>query len=112
MELPQIISVDDHVVEPPDLWQRTLPARFRDAAPRVERIKGRFGAGARGDWTPADDGEWADIWSYAFPSGVPFHKPAPPDWSRASLRVCMPSPLLLLLLSIQLLVLRRTCFVL
>ena len=64
MELPQIISVDDHVVEPPDLWQRTLPARFRDAAPRVERIKGRFGAGARGDWTPADDGEWADIWKF------------------------------------------------
>ena len=64
MELPKIISVDDHVVEPPDLWQRTLPARFRDDAPRVERIKGRFGAGARGDWTPADDGEWADIWKF------------------------------------------------
>ena len=48
MELPQIISVDDHVVEPPDLWQRMLPERFRADAPRVERIKGRFGAGARG----------------------------------------------------------------
>ncbi|MDO8362166.1 MAG: amidohydrolase family protein [Actinomycetota bacterium] len=64
MELPKIISVDDHVVEPPDLWQRRLPARFRAEAPRVERVKGRFGAGARGDWAPADDGEWADIWKF------------------------------------------------
>ncbi|MDO8390275.1 MAG: amidohydrolase family protein [Actinomycetota bacterium] len=64
MELPQIISVDDHVVEPHDLWQRALPQRFRADAPRVERIKGRFGAGARGDWTPADEGEWADIWKF------------------------------------------------
>ena len=25
-ELPDIISVDDHVLEPKDLWQRELPA--------------------------------------------------------------------------------------
>jgi predicted TIM-barrel fold metal-dependent hydrolase len=37
VELPRIISVDDHVVEPPDVWQRWLPARFRDRGPRVER---------------------------------------------------------------------------
>jgi predicted TIM-barrel fold metal-dependent hydrolase len=35
--IPKIISVDDHVLEPPDLWQRWLPARFRDAGPRVVR---------------------------------------------------------------------------
>ena len=29
-ELPWIISVDDHVVEPPTLWQTYLPARLRD----------------------------------------------------------------------------------
>jgi predicted TIM-barrel fold metal-dependent hydrolase len=31
------ISVDDHVVEPPDLFEGRLPARFADQAPRVER---------------------------------------------------------------------------
>ena len=32
-----IISVDDHVTEPPDLWTSRLPARFQERAPRVER---------------------------------------------------------------------------
>jgi hypothetical protein len=31
------ISVDDHVVEPPDLFEGRRPARFADQAPRVER---------------------------------------------------------------------------
>jgi predicted TIM-barrel fold metal-dependent hydrolase len=31
-----LVSVDDHVVEPPDLFERHLPARWRDSAPRVE----------------------------------------------------------------------------
>jgi predicted TIM-barrel fold metal-dependent hydrolase len=30
-----LVSVDDHVVEPPDLFEHHLPARYRDAAPRV-----------------------------------------------------------------------------
>ncbi len=29
------VSVDDHIIEPPDLWQSRLPARFRDIGPRV-----------------------------------------------------------------------------
>jgi len=36
-EIPRIISVDDHLVEPPHLWQKWLPARWRDRGPRVER---------------------------------------------------------------------------
>ena len=32
-----LVSVDDHVVEPPDLFDRHLPARWRDRAPRVVR---------------------------------------------------------------------------
>jgi len=31
------ISVDDHLVEPPGLFEGRLPARFADRAPRVER---------------------------------------------------------------------------
>jgi predicted TIM-barrel fold metal-dependent hydrolase len=34
-EFPKIISVDDHVVEPPDTWTSRLPAKHRDVGPRV-----------------------------------------------------------------------------
>ncbi|HEX7095248.1 MAG TPA: amidohydrolase family protein, partial [Acidimicrobiales bacterium] len=34
-ELPWIISVDDHVVEPPTVWTDRLPAADRDRCPRV-----------------------------------------------------------------------------
>ena len=36
-EHPWIISVDDHVVEPPHLWQTYLPANLRDSGPKVVR---------------------------------------------------------------------------
>jgi predicted TIM-barrel fold metal-dependent hydrolase len=36
-ELPKIISVDDHVVEPAHTWQSWLPAKFRERGPRIER---------------------------------------------------------------------------
>jgi predicted TIM-barrel fold metal-dependent hydrolase len=36
-----MISVDDHVVEPADLWAKRLPARQRDAGPRVEYHDGQ-----------------------------------------------------------------------
>jgi predicted TIM-barrel fold metal-dependent hydrolase len=32
-----IVDADSHVNEPPDLWQKRVPARFRERAPRVER---------------------------------------------------------------------------
>ena len=31
----QLISVDDHLVEPPHLWQNRLPARFLEAGPKI-----------------------------------------------------------------------------
>ena len=36
-ELPKIISVDDHVVEPAHLWERWLPERYRARGPHIER---------------------------------------------------------------------------
>lgn len=60
--IPRIISVDDHVVEPPDLWSSRLPGRFADRGPRTVRERGRL-AGA-GRWVRDDDGEWADVWYY------------------------------------------------
>jgi predicted TIM-barrel fold metal-dependent hydrolase len=35
LNLDWLISVDDHVLEPPDLWQSRLPAKFRDVGPRL-----------------------------------------------------------------------------
>lgn len=69
MEVPRIISVDDHVVEPPWLWQNRLPSRFKPQAPRVER---RFGYV---EWTAdmrlnfvedkdAPGAGWGDVWVY------------------------------------------------
>jgi len=36
-ELPKIISVDDHVVEPPTVWSDRLPSRYVEAGPKVVR---------------------------------------------------------------------------
>ena len=30
-----LVSVDDHAVEPPDLFEHHLPSRWRDIAPRM-----------------------------------------------------------------------------
>jgi predicted TIM-barrel fold metal-dependent hydrolase len=35
-----MISVDDHVVEPPDVWETRVPARFKDQSPRVVPFEG------------------------------------------------------------------------
>ena len=40
----RIVSSDNHILEPPDLWTTRLEPKFRDRAPRVERTKDR------GDW--------------------------------------------------------------
>lgn len=34
------VSVDDHVVEPPGVWQDRLPARLRERGPRVVPHRG------------------------------------------------------------------------
>ena len=67
MALPRIISVDDHVVEPPHVWQTWLPEKWRARGPRVERK--RWGAfkhlsGAKYDMHEDPDGEWGDAWYY------------------------------------------------
>jgi len=65
-DLPNIISVDDHVLEPRDLWQRELPARFRDRGPRTvkEKIRIEFSGGAMQLNRDDPDGHWCDLWLF------------------------------------------------
>ena len=37
----KLFSADDHIIEPPGVWQDRVPARFRDAAPHVIEEDGR-----------------------------------------------------------------------
>src|ERR1700691_1257546 len=36
-DMPWIISVDDHVVEPPNVWMDRLPKKYHDVGPRIVR---------------------------------------------------------------------------
>ena len=66
-EIPKIISVDDHVVEPPHVWQNWLPARFREKGPRVEQARWApfdHHPGARYTNTMDPDGEPGDCWVF------------------------------------------------
>jgi len=68
--IPKIISVDDHVVEPPHLWQTWLPEKYRADGPRIERhrIGGlvyKGGLNYEYELDPADgSGDVCDIWFY------------------------------------------------
>src|SRR4051795_13596722 len=65
VEIPPIISVDDHVVEPPDLFGRWLPARFRAEAPHVISAPWQYDpAGSHWPFLPADNGPTTDFWVY------------------------------------------------
>jgi len=66
-DFPKIVSVDDHVVEPPHVWERWLSAKHRDKGPRVER-RGigtmRHVGGGTYEQTFDPDGPQADCWVY------------------------------------------------
>jgi predicted TIM-barrel fold metal-dependent hydrolase len=65
--IPKIISVDDHVVEPPHVWKDWMPSQFADRAPRIER-RGigpmvHVGGGTyEVSWDP--EGPQADCWLF------------------------------------------------
>ncbi len=74
-EFPDIISVDDHGLEPQDLWQRELPASMRDRGPKVvrERAKIAFEGGGMRLYRDVPDGDWCDVWLFddlVLPTGM------------------------------------------
>ena len=66
LELPLIISVDDHVVEPADVWTDRLPAKYAEVGPRV--LRAPMGEitylGGKLTVKPGSEGSPTDWWSY------------------------------------------------
>ncbi len=64
--IPRIISVDDHVVEPPDLWTSRLPSKYADRCPRVERDSAvfNFEGGVFSYEKGVEEGTPCDWWLY------------------------------------------------
>jgi len=67
-DIPKIVSVDDHVVEPPHVWEQWLPSEFRDRGPKIVRrgIAGIDTFGAGGYVEHFDDAapDKVDCWVY------------------------------------------------
>lgn len=65
-EMPRIISVDDHILEPKDLWQQQLPPSLRNRGPRVvtEKVELTFTGGVYGFERNDDTGTLCDVWHY------------------------------------------------
>ena len=65
-ELPLIISVDDHILEPRTLWQEQLPPSLRDRGPRVvrEKVSLEFKGGHYGFTRGDESGKLCDLWLY------------------------------------------------
>jgi predicted TIM-barrel fold metal-dependent hydrolase len=64
--IPRIISVDDHVIEPPGVWQDRLPARYREVGPRSVRapLGEMTFVGGKFSWAPGEEGPPCDWWHY------------------------------------------------
>ncbi len=64
-EIPRIVSVDDHVIEPANVWQDRLPAKYRDLGPRVIQEAGNMNfVGGNFTYEPDPDGQMCDWWLY------------------------------------------------
>ncbi len=79
-DLPLMISVDDHVMEPKDLWQQQLPPSLRPRGPRVvqEKVRLQFEGGHYGFHRDDPEGQLCDLWLFedtAVPTGL-LHGPA------------------------------------
>ena len=63
--LPRLVSPDDHVQVPAHVFTDRVPARYRDAAPRIERLRGVADLGT-GDirFVEREGGHLADVWHY------------------------------------------------
>jgi predicted TIM-barrel fold metal-dependent hydrolase len=65
-KIPKIISVDDHVIEPPGVWMDRLPAKYRDVGPRIEQhpLEEITMIGGAYQIKPGTEGPPVDWWHY------------------------------------------------
>jgi predicted TIM-barrel fold metal-dependent hydrolase len=67
-ELPRIISVDDHIIEPPTMFMDRLPAKYADRGPRIVRKYGtpKLLSPTRVEILEEDgpNARWCDVWMY------------------------------------------------
>ena len=65
-DLPLIISVDDHILEPRNLWQDSCPRTCATGA--LAWSARRFGSNSRAVTTASPaaptDGQWCDLWLF------------------------------------------------
>ena len=75
-EMPKIISVDDHILEPRTLWQEELPASACGSGARrssARRCSSSSSGGHYGFERNAPDGKWCDLWLFddlVLPTGL------------------------------------------
>jgi predicted TIM-barrel fold metal-dependent hydrolase len=66
--IPKIVSVDDHIIEPPDVFAGRLERKFQDRAPHVERRRVRGisvdGVASGFKYEYGDDGVPTDLWFF------------------------------------------------
>lgn len=71
----QLISVDDHLIEPPDVWSTRLPKKFLDEGPRIvemdmseqhgdEGLSALLLDASRGEGGRAAQKKIAEVWTY------------------------------------------------
>ncbi len=64
-EIPRIVSVDDHVIEPAHVWQDRLPEKYKAVGPRVIQERGNMSfVGGNFSYEPDPDGQLGDWWVY------------------------------------------------
>src|SRR5450756_2679761 len=65
-DMPMIISVDDHVVEPANVWIDRLPKKYHDVGPRI--VRAPMGEityiGGKLTVVPGSEGFPTDWWYY------------------------------------------------
>jgi predicted TIM-barrel fold metal-dependent hydrolase len=66
LAIPPIISLDDHVIEPPMMWMDRLPRRYSDIGPRVEELPQGAAVleGGKFRERPGTDGRVVSYWRY------------------------------------------------
>jgi predicted TIM-barrel fold metal-dependent hydrolase len=68
-DFPKIVSVDDHVIEPANVWQDRLPEKYKAIGPHVvrEKIAEMTFVGGKFDYrsaAPGEEGTYCDWWVY------------------------------------------------